>query len=103
MAERKRLGDEAQSSAIARVECLYPRPLAEIRQELGRYPNLKRIRWVQDEPANMGPWPHYKLNLAPELDVPFERVSRPESASPSVGQSKIHQVEVRQLMADAFA
>ena len=71
---------------------------------MAKYPNLREIRWVQDEPANMGPWPHLKLNLAPELgDIPFNRVSRTESAAPSVGQLKVHQSELQTLLEQAFA
>ncbi len=87
-----------------RLEQLYPRPVEEVQAELAKYPNLKEIRWVQDEPANMGPWPHMKLNLAVELgDIPFVRVSRNESASPSVGQLKVHQDELGDLLEAAFA
>jgi 2-oxoglutarate decarboxylase len=104
LAERKRRGDDAGQTAIARLEQLYPRPVEEIRAEMSRYPNLRAIRWVQDEPANMGPWPHMALNLAPELgDVPFLRVSREESAAPSVGQASVHQTELRSLLDAAFA
>ncbi len=74
-----------------------------MKAELAKYPNLDEIRWVQDEPANMGPWPHMKLNLAPELgDIAFNRVSRPESAAPSVGQSAVHQQELQDLLDQAF-
>jgi 2-oxoglutarate dehydrogenase E1 component len=104
MAERARLGEAGAHTAVARLEQLYPRPVDEIKAEMAKYPNLQRIRWVQDEPANMGPWPHMKLNLAPELgDLPFERVSRPESAAPSVGQMGVHQDELRALLDAAFA
>jgi 2-oxoglutarate dehydrogenase complex dehydrogenase (E1) component-like enzyme len=47
-----------------------------------------------------------KLNLESELDldgVGFTRVSRPESAAPSVGQSSVHQQELQDLLTDAFA
>ncbi len=104
IAERQRLGDEGSRTAIARLEQLYPRPVDEVLAEMAKYPNLKRIRWVQDEPANMGPWPHMKLNLSPELGaIPFERVSRPESAAPSVGQVGVHRDELRSLLDQAFA
>ncbi len=69
-----------------------------------KYPNLKEVRWVQDEPANMGPWPHMALNLTPELDgIPFYRVSRPESSSPSVGQHSRHIEEQKALIQQAFS
>jgi multifunctional 2-oxoglutarate metabolism enzyme len=94
--------EDGQRFAIARVEQLYPRPLAEIRAEIGRYPNLKNLRWVQDEPRNMGPWPHYALNVVPELGMPVEPVTRPESSSPSVGTIKRHSAEQKELLEKAF-
>jgi 2-oxoglutarate dehydrogenase E1 component len=104
LAERKRLGDDGRRVAIARVEQLYPRPVDEVRAELARYPNVREVRWVQDEPANMGGWPHMKLHLDPELGgIPFNGVSRPESAAPSVGQLKVHQQQHEQLLGRAFA
>jgi len=100
---RKRQGDEVRT-AVARLEQLYPRPVEEVKAELAKYPNAREIRWVQDEPANQGPWPHLKLNLAPELgDVPFTLVSRDASAAPSVGQLRVHQSELAQLLEQAFA
>ena len=41
-------------------------PVDEIKAEIAKYPNLKAVRWVQDEPRNMGPWPHYQLNVWPD-------------------------------------
>jgi multifunctional 2-oxoglutarate metabolism enzyme len=103
-AERKRREGEDLRTAIVRLEQLYPRPVGELKAELGRYPNLREIRWVQDEPANMGPWPHMALNLTPELGgVPFYRVSRPESSSPSVGQHSRHVEEQKALVQQAFS
>ena len=58
--------------AIGRVEQLYPQPLDDIKHEIARYPNLKRVRWVQDEPRNMGPWPNYALNVWPHVDAQVE-------------------------------
>jgi len=104
MVERKRLEGDNLTTAIMRVEQLYPRPADELKAELAKYPHLKEIRWVQDEPANMGPWPHMALNLTPELDgIPFYRVSRPESASPSVGQHSRHVEEQKALLQQAFS
>ncbi|WP_460865127.1 multifunctional oxoglutarate decarboxylase/oxoglutarate dehydrogenase thiamine pyrophosphate-binding subunit/dihydrolipoyllysine-residue succinyltransferase subunit [Nocardioides pakistanensis] len=102
VAERAKQQDER--TAIVRVEQLYPRPVAEIKAELARFENLQEVRWVQDEPANMGPWPHMALHLSPELEgVPFYRVSRPESSSPSVGQHSRHVDEQKALLQQAFS
>ena len=95
--------ENGESFAIGRVECLYPRPVDEIVAEIAKYPNLKAIRWVQDEPVNMGPWPHYQLNVWPGLDLTVEPVTRPESASPSVGTIKRHAEEQKSLLDAAFA
>ncbi len=104
MVERRKSEGENPHTAIARVEQLYPRPVEELKAEIAKYPNLKEIRWVQDEPANMGPWPHMALNLTPELGgIPFSRVSRPESSSPSVGQHSRHVEEQKALVQKAFA
>jgi multifunctional 2-oxoglutarate metabolism enzyme len=101
IAERKKLHDER--TAIVRLEQLYPRPVEEIKAELAKFGNLEEVRWVQDEPANMGPWPHMALHLGRELDVPLHRVSRAESSSPSVGQHSRHVDEQKELLKQAFA
>jgi 2-oxoglutarate dehydrogenase E1 component len=103
MVERAKQQGESPTTAIARFEQLYPRPEAELKQELGRYPNLREVRWVQDEPANMGPAPHFRLNLFPNLDREVQVISRPASSSPSVGVHSRHVEEQKGLMTAAFA
>jgi multifunctional 2-oxoglutarate metabolism enzyme len=102
MVERSKR-DNGDAFAIGRVERLYPHPVEEIKAEVAKYPNLKAVRWVQDEPRNMGPWPHYQLNVWPEVDANVEPVTRTESSSPSVGTAKRHTEEQKDLMARAFA
>ncbi len=94
--------DDGGRFAIARIEQLYPRPLDDIKAEIARYPKLKAVRWVQDEPRNMGPWPHYQLNAWPEVDATVEPVTRLASSSPSVGTAKRHTEEQKRLMEAAF-
>jgi 2-oxoglutarate decarboxylase len=89
--------------AIARAEQLYPSPIEDIKAEIAKYPNLKSVRWVQDEPANMGPWPYYALNVWPDLGTDVERVTREQSSSPSVGTVKRHLAEQKDLLDSAFA
>ncbi|MCW2785350.1 MAG: kgd [Marmoricola sp.] len=102
MVERtKRQGDDP-TTAIVRIEQLYPRPIEELKAELSRYPNLRSVRWVQDEPMNMGPAPHFRLNLFGELDQDVALITRAESSSPSVGQHSRHVEENKSLMDQAF-
>jgi len=101
MVEREKREDKGRF-AIARVEQLYPRPLDDLKAEIARYPRLGTVRWVQDEPVNQGPWPHYALNVAPELDAKVEPVTRQASSSPSVGTVKRHLEEQKDLLERAF-
>jgi 2-oxoglutarate dehydrogenase E1 component len=107
-AERAKQQGDQPTTAIATVERLYPRPLTELTELLRTYPNAGEIRWVQDEPANMGPWPHFALHLPEELADVLDgrrivRVSRPESSSPAVGQASRHIAEQKTLLTEAFS
>ncbi|WP_414690501.1 multifunctional oxoglutarate decarboxylase/oxoglutarate dehydrogenase thiamine pyrophosphate-binding subunit/dihydrolipoyllysine-residue succinyltransferase subunit [Nocardioides sp.] len=102
MVERAKRED-AERFAIARVEQLYPEPTEEIKAQLAALPGLKAVRWVQDEPGNMGPASWYTLNVWPELEHPVEVITRPRSSSPSVGTAKRHTEEQKALIAAAFA
>lgn len=99
-AARKRTGD--QHTAIIRVERLYPLPIDEIRQQLRSFPNAGEVLWVQEEPANMGPWPFVALVFAEQLDRPFTRISRSASSSPATGSAKRHEVEQQALVNTVF-
>ncbi|MGN6782998.1 MAG: multifunctional oxoglutarate decarboxylase/oxoglutarate dehydrogenase thiamine pyrophosphate-binding subunit/dihydrolipoyllysine-residue succinyltransferase subunit, partial [Marmoricola sp.] len=94
--------DDAARFAIARIEQLYPAPEEELAAEVGRYPNLTKVRWVQDEPGNMGPAPWYALNVWPQLGIAVDSVTRPRSSAPSVGAAKRHAEEQKALIAEAF-
>ncbi|HYH25212.1 MAG TPA: multifunctional oxoglutarate decarboxylase/oxoglutarate dehydrogenase thiamine pyrophosphate-binding subunit/dihydrolipoyllysine-residue succinyltransferase subunit, partial [Blastococcus sp.] len=103
MAQRE--SDGRTDTAVVRVEQLYPLPAEQIRAELERYPNATDVVWVQEEPANMGAWQFMAVNLPEEMPAgrKLRRVSRRASASPAVGSAKVHDVEQRQLVAEAFA
>lgn len=103
MAERKKREGDSPTTAIVRLEQLYPRPKAEIEAELAKYANVRELRWVQDEPENQGPWPHVALHLKDAFGVPMTQVTRPESSAPSAGSHAVHVQESKDLMNRAFA
>jgi multifunctional 2-oxoglutarate metabolism enzyme len=104
LAERKKAEPDKISTAVLRIEQLYPLPAEEIKAQLAKYPNLQEIRWVQDEPANQGPWPFMALNLTEHLGgKPFYRVSRPAMSATSVGSHSVHVAEQATLMKQAFS
>jgi 2-oxoglutarate decarboxylase len=91
--------------ALVRVEQLYPVPDRQLAAVLERYPNAQDLRWVQEEPANQGPWPFLGLVLPEKLPrlVGWKRVSRRPMAAPAAGSSKVHEVEQKALIDEAFA
>ncbi len=93
---------EDQTTAIVRLEQLYPMPVDQLRAELDRYPSDADFIYAQDEPRNQGPWPFLGLNLQPLLSQNLQLVSRSESAATSVGQAKRHAQELDELLEQAF-
>ena len=101
LAEAEKRND--QTTAIVRVEQLYPTPVDEIKQTYAQYPNAELV-WVQDEPANQGPWTYIGLFLPKYMNGQVAKlVSRPASASPATGSAKRHAVEQADLVERAFA
>jgi 2-oxoglutarate dehydrogenase E1 component len=99
---RTKRGD--RSTALLRIEQLYPLRMGELKAALDRFPNLGEIIWVQEEPANMGALNFIVPRLQPlALRLRFRAVSRVESASPATGSHKAHVLEQQALMNDAFA
>ncbi|WP_181782487.1 multifunctional oxoglutarate decarboxylase/oxoglutarate dehydrogenase thiamine pyrophosphate-binding subunit/dihydrolipoyllysine-residue succinyltransferase subunit [Pseudonocardia pini] len=97
---------EITDTAIVRLEQLYPVPDRQLASVLERYPNAQDIRWVQEEPANQGAWPHMGLELPeklPERLASIKRISRRRMAAPAPGSSKVHEVEQRELIGKAFS
>jgi len=89
----KRQAGGLSETAIVRVERLYPLPADELLAELSRYPGATEVRWVQEEPANMGGWPYMALRLPELLRRPIRLVSIPASSAPAGGSAKAHAAE----------
>ena len=90
-------------TAIVRVEQLYPTPVDEIKATYAQYPNAELV-WVQDEPANQGPWTYVGLFLPKYMNGQVAKlVSRPASASPATGSAKRHAAEQADLIERAFS
>ena len=52
LAKKEELGK--QSHLLVRLEQIYPFPTQYLYEILSKYPNLKKLYWVQEEPRNMG-------------------------------------------------
>ncbi len=104
LAERERRG--ASSTAIVRLEQLYPWPEQEIEAALWRYPSTAEIVWVQEEPRNQGAFLFVRDRLEPMLAQrrrTLRYAGRPEAAAPSTGPAKRHAQEQAAVLEDAFS
>ena len=94
VAERDRLGEH--TTAIARVELLFPLPIDQMREIADAHPQANLL-WVQDEPANQGPWSHIALRTSEAHgghgfgSRTLRRVSRRATASPATGNHHLHE------------
>jgi 2-oxoglutarate dehydrogenase E1 component len=90
--------------AVARVELLYPFPEGQLLALMARYPNLREVLWVQEEPRNMGArahmFPRLMQIMAP--DIHFGYVGRPERASPGEGYPAAHATEQSRIVKTAI-
>jgi 2-oxoglutarate dehydrogenase E1 component len=98
--KRAKLPDAA-STAIVRVEQLYPLHTERLAQIAAKYAKAKLV-WCQEESQNNGAWTF----IAPQLETLFGRkplyAGRDASASPAVGALALHKLEQAALLQQAF-
>ena len=96
--------EEDYTSAIARIELLYPFPEEEVKAIIDGYPNLRELVWVQEEPKNMGAWMFMDSRLRELVsgEIPVGYVGKPRRASPAQGSAAFHKREHAVIMRSAF-
>ena len=93
------------AAALVRTEQIYPFPRAELAEVFKRYPNARDIRWVQEEPANMGSWRcvrHRIESILPE-GAALRLVARKASPTPATGFYARHVAQEKALVDRALA
>jgi multifunctional 2-oxoglutarate metabolism enzyme len=90
--------------AVARVELLYPFPEGQLLALMARYPNLREVLWVQEEPRNMGARAHMfpRLMQIMPAEMHFGYIGRPERASPGEGYPAAHASEQSRIVTTAI-
>jgi 2-oxoglutarate dehydrogenase E1 component len=90
--------------AVVRVEQLYPLPTEQMLSILEKYPNARELRWLQEEPENMGAWRFIEANTwrIKEQGYDLHHIARVESGSPATGSKAIHDQELADLMERTF-
>ncbi|MDH3254798.1 MAG: 2-oxoglutarate dehydrogenase E1 component, partial [Acidobacteriota bacterium] len=100
-AERERRGDTR--TAILSIEQLYPFPKQALAAELDRLSQARDLRWVQEEPGNMGALFFVEPHIEPLARGRHLRtIKRSASASPATGSAKAHQMEENTLIKLAY-
>jgi 2-oxoglutarate dehydrogenase E1 component len=97
--------DEAddQTTAIIRIEQLYPFHEDMLKDIVARYPRAnKKWVWCQEEPKNMGAWGHISWRLEKLSGTTVRYAGRKRAASPAVGSLTLHNAEQKQLIEAAF-
>ncbi len=95
----------SSDAALVRVEQLYPFPRAELAEVLERYPSARDIRWVQEEPANMGAWRNVRHRIEAILPAgaSLRLVARKASPTPATGFYARHVAQEKALVDRALA
>jgi 2-oxoglutarate dehydrogenase E1 component len=95
---------EREDVAIVRLEQLYPLKRGLLQEVLAPYADGTQVVWVQEEPANMGPWFYLRVNFEEKLfgRLPFKGITRPASASPASGSHRRHKHEQAEIISRAF-
>jgi 2-oxoglutarate dehydrogenase E1 component len=100
----ERIKNKINDSLIIRLEQLYPFPFDQISELFSQYKNVKDIRWVQEEPRNMGAWNYvlerFQKILPQSKHIHF--IGRLPSASPAAGSYQMHLAEHELLLRQAF-
>jgi len=87
---------------VMRVEQLYPLHEEKLQEMLSRYSKASRVAWVQEEPKNMGPWPHLHTSLIRALGREPDYCGRRPASAPAVGSHRRHREEQLQIIDSAL-
>ena len=90
---------EIKTTAVLRIEQLYPFPEAQAQEFLKKY-DTQRVFWAQEEPQNMGAWSHIQTFHS---DLGLKYIGRKPAASPATGYAKIHAKEQADIVAEVLS
>ncbi|XP_047517650.1 probable 2-oxoglutarate dehydrogenase E1 component DHKTD1 homolog, mitochondrial isoform X1 [Pieris napi] len=95
---KERVKNKIDDVAIIRVESLCPFPVHVLQTELDRYSNARKFIWSQEEHRNMGAWTFIKPRFENMLGRKIIYSGRSVAATPAVGTSVLHRVEVEHIL-----
>jgi 2-oxoglutarate dehydrogenase E1 component len=93
--------EERRTTAIIRLEQLYPFPEDDLRRVLEPYGDAQWC-WVQEEPRNMGGFLFVADRIRTGLGRDVTYIGRSENATPAVASKKIHKQEQEAILRETL-
>jgi 2-oxoglutarate dehydrogenase E1 component len=95
---------QADTTAVVRVEQLYPFPWQQLEALVETYPEVRTVVWAQEEPKNMGAWRamRHRIEDAVPREIELVYEGRPSHASPSEGYPRAHAEEQSRIVRAAL-
>jgi 2-oxoglutarate dehydrogenase E1 component len=95
---------DTHDAALVRLEQLYPFPRAELLELMARYPEARDIRWVQEEPANMGAWRalRHRFEAILPAGATLSLAARKATPTPATGYYARHVEQEQELIERAW-
>jgi 2-oxoglutarate dehydrogenase E1 component len=102
--EAERTRSKLSLPALLRVEQLYPFPRIALAHELGKYPALREVIWIQEEAKNHGAWHFVRDDIEAVLPAAAHLVyeGRPPAAPTAVCRTADHLAEQRAIIDSAL-
>jgi 2-oxoglutarate dehydrogenase E1 component len=94
--------EEIKDTVIVRVEQLYPLHSDLLREIASQYEHAHKWVWCQEEPLNMGAWSYIGPRLQAFTPYKVRYAGRDRASSPATGAKRIHKIEQKKLVKDAF-
>jgi len=98
----RREAGQTDTTAIMRIEQIYPLHAEKLRRIARRYPHIRRTVWCQEEPENMGAWNFLAPRIAGLVGSLIGYAGRPASASTATGSLDTHKTQLAALVKQAF-
>ncbi len=97
---KQRNEEKNDSTAILRIEQLYPFPESQIEEALQKYNHAEEFFWLQEEPENQGALGYIASRLQEFLPAgaTLKISARRASPSPAAGQFKLHSREQQEIV-----
>ena len=93
---------EVSTTALVRIEQLYPFPINKYAEVIASFPQAQDIVWCQEEPQNQGAWYQVRHRLQEPLgdEQQLYYAGRPGAAAPASGVFRLH-LQQQQALVEA--